>query len=333
MRINRDILTNLAHEEVKKRIRNDPGVVTAYLCGSLLEENYLLGGTTDIDLVFVHISQPECGREIVRLSAEIHLDIAHHAQKEYEQPRNIRSHAWLGPAVYSCLPLYDVNHFMDFTQASVRGQFNQPEMILQRAKPQVEHARQIWFSLQDNPEQTGVDVLSSYLSAVEHAANSIALLSGGPLTERRFLMNFSLRAEAAGSPGLFPGLLGLLGGAKFDREQVRTLLPDWETALLALPQPVNKLRLHPHRRSYYRRAFEAMLEMGEPRLILWPLINTWTLAAKQFAEDSPEWSTWNRVCLDFELVGPAFKERVEALDAYLDQVEETIDRWASAMGV
>ena len=47
MRINRDILTNLAREEVKKRIRNDPGVVTAYLCGSLLEENYLLGGTTE----------------------------------------------------------------------------------------------------------------------------------------------------------------------------------------------------------------------------------------------------------------------------------------------
>ena len=329
MRISREILTNLAREEVKKRTRNDPGVVTAYLCGSLLEENYLLGGTADIDLVFVHISQPSQGREIVRLSDEIHLDIAHHAQKEYEQPRNVRIHPWLGPTVFCCLPLYDVNHFMDFTQASVRGQFNRPELILQRAKPQAEHARQIWFSLQNEPNQPGVSELSSYLQAVEHAANAIALLSGGPLTERRFLLNFPARAEAAGSPGLFPGLLGLLGGAKFDREQMRSYLPAWEAALLALSQPANKLRLHPQRKLYYRRAFETMLEMEEPRLLLWPLINTWTLAVQQFAEDSAAWTAWNEACLALELSGPAFKERVEALDAYLDQVEDTIEHWAS----
>ncbi len=68
-----------------------------YLTGSLLSGSPLLGGTTDIDLVFVHTSTPAFPREeVVRLSDEVHLDIAHFSQTIFHQPRHLRVDPWVG---------------------------------------------------------------------------------------------------------------------------------------------------------------------------------------------------------------------------------------------
>jgi hypothetical protein len=332
MRINRDTLTKIARETVANRTRSNPSIVTAYLCGSLLEEEYLLGGTADIDLVFIHLDQVTQPREIVRVTEEVHLDIAHQPQKEYEQPRNLRLHPWLGPTVSACKPLYDVAHFMDFTQASVRGQFDRPDYVLERARPQAEHARQIWFDLQVAKPDIGVREIELYLRAVGHAANAVGLLSGMPLAERRFLLKFPAKAAAVRRPGLYPGLMGLLGGPNVDEPVLRSWLPAWELAFSTLPRPVSLPRLHPDRKSYYLLAFHAMLRMDEPRAMLWPLLNTWTDAVGLLPAESNHQIAWREACQRLELLGEAFTERVTALDAYLDMVEDTLDGWAKEAG-
>ena len=232
MRINRDTLLGIAGDTVAQRVRQDRGVLSAYLCGSLLGDNYLLGGTADIDLVFIHIDTPPVEREIVRLTDEVHLDIAHYAQKVFREPRRLRQHAWLGPTIFSCRLLSDSQHFMDFTQASVRGQFEQPDHVLERARPQLDHARQIWEGLSSKATgQAGPQEVSLYLKAIEHAVNAVACLSGPPLTERRFLLGFPERAAAARHPGLYPGLLGMLGAPRVSPEAIRPMLSQWEEML------------------------------------------------------------------------------------------------------
>lgn len=332
MRINRETLFKIAQDTVAQRTRADRDIQVAYLCGSLLGENYSLGGTADIDLVFIHLADPAVEREILRLTDDVHLDIAHHIEKDYRQARRLRLHPWLGPALAECKPLYDPHHTLDFIQASVRGGINRTEYILQRAWPQVEHARQIWSGFAPGVSTVGVEEVRLYLQAVEHAAQGINLLSGSPLAERRFLLDFPSRAEAAGQPGLYPGLLGLLGAAQVDAGRLTSWLPDWEASLEAVPEASRPAILHPARKLYYRKAIEAILTRDQSLAALWPLLRTWTESARLLPEGSPLRSGWVSAVQALGLLQPAFGERIVALDAYLDTVEEAVDRWSKANG-
>jgi hypothetical protein len=331
MRINRETLLKIAQDTAAQRTRADRGIQSVYLCGSLLREDYLLGGTADIDLVFIHIDPPLVEREIIRLTDDVTLDIAHHGEKAYRQARRLREHRWLGPTIAECKTLYDPHHLMDFTQASVRGQFYQPEHVLARVQPQVEHAREIWLSNSLNIPKAGPVELANYLRAVEHAANAVAGLTGYPLTERRFLLDFPGRAEAAGSPGLFHGILGLIGGPKIDAAEPKSWLPDWQLAVEALSEGAVP-RLQPVRIPYYRKAFESMLNKDQPLSALWPMLRTWTDAAQSLAGDPAAAKGWQQACERLGLLGDDFAGRISALDAFLDTVEETVERWARANG-
>lgn len=331
MRINRETLQKLARETVTERTRKDRTILSVYLSGALLEEDYLLGGAGDIDLTFIHIDRVLPEREIVRLNDDVHLDIAHHAQKEYIQTKRLRLHPWLGPTIYYCQTLYDPQHIMDFTQASVRGQFNQPENVLERATRQLQHARQLWVKLTLHEERSGGEKLMTYFSALEHAVNAIAVVSGPPLTERRLLMNYKNRASAVGQPGLYDGLMGLLGSGEVNREEIQTWLSAWDKTYKSLNEEKCPPRLHSARRNYYLKAIEILLGSPEPCHALWPLLHTWTLAVNhlegRFVEE------WENACQKLNLLGDGFVEKVEALDAYLDLIEETLDNWGRINGV
>jgi hypothetical protein len=333
MRITREMLLKVARDTIALRARERRGLVAAYLCGSLLEEDYLLGGTADIDLVLLHADPVGVEREIVGLTDEVHLDIAHHYQGEYNQVRGLRTHPWLGPLLNGCKVLYDPQHFMDFIQASVRGQFDRPDNVLARAHKQVEVARSIWLKNQGETSLTEPPDVEAYFRAVIHAANAVAGLSGAPLTERRFLLNFPARAEAVDRPGLYPGLLGLLGTPRLEEGSLDKWLSMWQASYQAIPVEQAPARLHPKRFLYYREAFNAMLSGSQPEAILWPLLKTWTTATGLFQEASSERQNWHQACGQLGLIGEGLAERYQALDAYLDLVDETLEAWGEANGV
>jgi hypothetical protein len=332
MRITREVLLKLAKDTASQRARADLGILAVYLHGSLLEDEPLLGGTADIDLTFVHNDEPASEREIVRVSDEVHLDITHHARKLYRQTRELRLHPWLGPILDGCKILYDPQHFLDFTQASVRGQFYRSDQVLGRVQPQVENARQIWLSFNSAPSRSDCELVLKYLRAVEQATNAVAGLSGKPLTERRFLLGFPKRAEAVGHPGLYPGLLGLLGGPRVDAPALRNWLPEWRQAIEALPGDNTPPRLSSPRIHYYLRAFEVILEGDQPLDVLWPLLHTWTDAISLLPGDAPAHEPWQKAVTELGLLGDGLPDREAALDAYLDQVEELLEDWARENG-
>jgi len=333
MQITPEVLKKFAETTVKKLTGVDHSILAVYLTGSLVtEENPLLGGTADIDLVFVHVGSPQTSREILRLTDDIHLDIAHHPQRNYIQRRELRVHPWIGPALSEASIMYDPQHFLDLTRASVHGLFHRADNTLKRSRTLIEQAREIWLDFQLLTSDPGPETIFDYLRVLGRAANAIALLGGDPLTERRFLLNFPNRAEAIGRPGLYAGLLGMLGAPRVDAETLAAWMPAWETTLDALPQVGMHPRLHPYRISYYLQAFEAILGSGQPHNILWPLLRTWTLAARSLPEGDPDIQGWKDACHHLGLLGPDFAERITALDAYLEQVEETIDAWAQENG-
>jgi len=332
MRITSEMLAKLTQDLVSQRTRADRDILAVYLHGSLLREDFLIGGTTDIDLFFVHNDNRAESREIVRVTDEIHYDLAHHPRSIYRHARELRLHAWLGPTINGCKILFDPQHFLDFAQASVRGQFMLATNMLQRARPQVEKARQIWLAFESEPAEPGPKELEDYLRALAHAANGIASLVGPPLTERRFLLDFQPRAAQLSHPGLYAGLLGLLGATQVDAKEFQSWLGAWRHAYTSLPPDRTPDRLHPHRLHYYERAFATLSADGKTQAAVWPLLRTWTQAIRLLPEDSPHHLAWQQAGERLGLLGQAFHQRIIALDAYLDLIEETLEAWAATNG-
>ena len=331
MRTTRETLIRIAKETAQKRALSDPSLVAAYLTGSLCTDNPFLGNTTDIDIVFVHEERTGVHREILPLTAEVHLDIVHNPRSDYGKPKELRTHPWLGPELYDPLPLYVTQHFFEFVQAGVRAEYHQPVNVLARARWNVEHARQIWSGMLPSQENDPA-LLISFLKAVSHAANAIAVLNGGPLSERRFLLQFPARAEAVGAPALTEGLLNLLGREKADSSTLAGFLPIWEKAFI---DASGRDRVHENlaapRLAYYKLAFEAMLAGESPWSILWPLVHTWTLAAAVLPPTHR--LGWQSACETLELTGKAFSSRLEGLDQFLDAVEDLLDKYAASQGI
>ena len=334
MRVTRESLIRIAKETVQERIYNDKDIIAAYLTGSLLSEDPLLGGVTDIDLVLVTVNKPLLTREIVGLTPDFHLDISFRARAEYDPPRELRVNPWLGYEIYDLMRLYENRHFLEFTQAAVRAgfEFHEPALVLQRCRKLLDHGRKIWFDLMDVGKTDRPKEVAKYLKSLYHAANVIAELHGPPLPERRLLLQFPALAEQAGRPGLSVGLLGLLGGTDLEVSALEGWLPGWESMFKsAFETGKADVRIQPARLNYYKKCFEAMLGGDDPRVMLWPLLTTWTNAALVLPED--ETQIWKAACTALGLVGERFVERVEGLDQYLDELDILLDEIAEANGL
>lgn len=333
MRITNEILLKFAQDAVDRAAESDHSLVAAYLRGSLLYGNPLLGGAADIDLVFVQLIKPEADREIVRLTDDIHLDIEHHYQPVYQHARELRSHPWLGPTLRDARILHDPQHLLDFVQASVRGMFDQPETVIERARPLSESARQTWMELQfSTPTNPGPNDVQRYLGAIQDASNAVSLLSGRPISGRRLLMDFSERADAIGKNGLYHAVIGLLGGPQANTEQLAIWLKQWGTAYDQLHPQLTPPSLSPDRKFYYAKSLQALLDSNQPLDMLWSLLESWTQLAICLQSDEQILNEYTDALLKLGLLGDGFSEKVEALDRFLDMIEETVEEWAIKNG-
>jgi len=333
MRITAEILNKLARDTVTKRTQQDRGILAVYQQGSLLYTDPVIGGAADIDLFFIHLEEPPIEREIVRISDDVTLDIAHHARARYRQTRELRRDPWLGPTLNGGKLLYDPQHFLDFSQASVRGQFYSPENVIWRARSLVEEARSGWVSLYNDVDMASPSGVLKYLSAVYQAANAVASLSGPQLPVRRFLIDFPARAEVVGQPGFYQGLLGLLGSPNVTAETLAAWLPSWKEAYESLVGLDTPASLHHDRLNYYYRALDAFISSDHCQDSLWILLKIWTQAVSLLPAGHKALAPWASAVTYLGLDGSSSSEKLEALDLYLDRVEETLESWAGKNGV
>ncbi len=330
MRVTRQTLIRIAHDTAQTRALEQKDVLAVYLIGSLLEEEPFLGGVTDIDLVLITDGKPPRTREIVRLTGEFHLDITYHGRAEFNSPRQVRVHPWLGPEIYAPLLLYEREKFFDFVQAAVRAgnEFSSPASVLQRCRTLLAHGRGIWTDLIDLRDEIGPRQVAHYLKAVYHAACAVAELNGNPLPERRLLLEFPRRAEQAGRPQLTAALAELIGGLTLENGLPTEWLDRWQNDfLLAAQSGRADPRIHPARLNYYRRACEALEGIAG----LWPLLHTWTFAALTLLPEQRH--HWQAVTSHLGLSGQAFHDKVALLDHFLDEVEVLLDEIALVNGL
>lgn len=329
MRVTRETLLKLAKETVAKRLAPDPNVSAVFLVGSLRPENASVESVADLDLLVIYSGEPPVEREIVKLSNEYHLDLAYENVSLYAQPRELRSHPWRGWAMWDPSLLYQKKRFFEYTQSIVRAQFEDPSNLLQRARYFSVPAREAWFAMQMNPESANPLKL---LEAVFNAANALACLGGAPIPERKLLADFPARAQSLEQAEMIQTLFASVAGS-VNAGLIREWLPAWEIAFQTAAQSPADARLHPARLAYYKTAITSQLESDLPTAATWPLLQTWALAAKSNAFKSDQTQVWAAVCAEMGLSAEALPERLQALDTFLDRLEEILEQIALENGV
>ena len=334
MRVTRESLIRIAKETAQERAFNDRGVIAAYLTGALVssETDPMLGGTADIDIIFVHAEEPKHRREFVPLTPDFHLDISHRAKAEFKRPRELRLDPWLGWEMYDPMLLYEREKFFEFIQAGLRAgfEFNAPAPALQRSRLLLSQARSLWRQLLQISDTVTPKDVEQYMKSLYHAVNAVAELSGPPLQERRLMLEFPSRAETAQRIGMSDGLITLLGASDLDPAAIDAWLPAWKLAFESASENSRvDARIHQARLNYYEKAIKAMLAGEAPYAALWPLLQTWTLAVDVL----PETGVWSSACLQLGLVSDRFEEHVNGLDQYLDEVEILLDELATQHGL
>jgi hypothetical protein len=336
MRVTREALIRIAKETAQERAHNNRDIVAAYLTGSLADNSStLLGGVTDVDIVFVHSTKPAVAREISKLTPDFHLDISHRAKSDFKSPRELRTDPLLGYEMYDPQLLYQREKFFEFVQAGLRAgfEFQAPALMLTRCRKLLDEARKTWIDLSDiSAEKAGPLQIKQFLRAVQHAANAIAEISGGPLSERRFLLDFPARAQAAERPNFTAELFNLLGANHIEASTIKNWLEDWKSAFVTASESEKvDVRIHAARMNYYEKGIQALLEGETPLTALWPLLNTWTLSAAVLSTTNQK--TWLAACNQLGLLGDGFESRISALDQYLDAIEVRLDEIAASNGL
>jgi hypothetical protein len=335
MRITQDLLHKFARETVKMRKRSEPDLHAAYLTGSLLDNEPLLGGATDIDLVLIHKYRVPVERETEGITPEVSLDIVHKLKENFDQYRSLRQDPWMGYPLtnYQSL-LFDTDHWLEFIQSSVAAEFQRPDNVLARVNRLLDTAREGWFTLMQTPSQTHLEWLLRYLEILALAANAVSGLIGPPLTTRRFLMTFSERVNNLGVPKALAGFYGLLGHSKDQDVKLREWINAFEADLTYLTETaVPPAHLASCRHAYYLNGIRAIAESNSPEQAVWPLLKNWTdvnLVAKQPTSGKEIWD----LCLEtLQLSEDNIDQKTEALDAYLDNTEIIIEAWADTYGI
>ena len=326
MRINQEMLIKIAKEHVAKRVRREKDLVAVYLTGSVSEGNPLLGGSTDIDLIFVHKEEPPLKREVLRVTYEISLDIEHHHQSFYTYHRRLRQNPWIGFALCNHQNiLLDQDHWLEFIQASVSARFNSPENIYKRSEQFTDKARTLWFDLNDPQEIDWEDWITLYFKAVRAAANAIACLDGPALTTRRFMLDFTSRAETMERLPLVGELTRLLGNENMNEDLFSKWRKVWAETIEAANEKENcPPNISKVRKAYFLQSIDAMAESGTLHAVLWSMIEIWQQALTCL-EDEDHHKRWQDFlkALGFE------KENMEELlgnvDQFIDQAERLLE--------
>jgi len=324
MRFTPEILRKHAQVLVDKETKNNRSILAAYLRGSLLYGSPLIGGAGDIDLVFVHNAPPINEQQIIRITPEIHFDIEHHDELIYRTPRELRLHPWLGPTLRDAVPLYDPRHLLDYTQASVRSNFDFPENIQARSKPLLDTARQFWMDRQISPPLQITAEIPAFLSALEAAINSVAIISGPPLATRRLGLSFADRADAVDAPGLNIAFQHLLGGINLQEEMLVDWIDAWEKSINILKSESSSPPLIVERKIYYKNAMSDIVNSSTPVDALWPLIVTWTDIIAALPDRTDIQLPWIKALTTLGFAGKDYLIRLAAFDNFLDLCESLV---------
>lgn len=334
MRITPDLLHRFARQAVNQQKRSQPDLHAAYLAGSVLTQDPLLGGSTDIDMVLVHRFQVNVACETIPVIPEISLDIRHHHMDDYSQHRQLRHDPWLGyPLTFNHILLLDSDHWLEFIQAGVSAGFHRSDTILVRVRNLLKGARDNWFNLMQEPTVDMHNWTKLYLETLDLTSQSAAGLIGPPLTRRRFITDFRQRLAEIDSLEILDSLLSLLGFSSEYPKELSSWIQSFEKEMVSLSSGDHvPVHLAPCRHTYYLKALRHLSTSEHPEDSLWPLLRTWLDLHLIKPAGSNQTGDFRGFLESLGLTNENRQNKIAALDAFLDQTDTKIEDWESRYG-
>lgn len=334
MKVTRKMLLETARNYVKEQTFNDPDIACVFLVGSLMGDDPFLGESTDIDLIFIHNTEPALSHEIYSLGDDFLFDNLHYSRRVFNQPKEIRQDPWLG-CLFCDAPivLYDSYHYYDFLRAGIYSDFFSPTNIYTRSQFFYKKARDRWMEMQHQTDEFSADLVYDYLLTLYDAANCIACLVGKPLPERRFLSGLESVTTYLGRPGLASGMRDLYGINDYTSFPWQEYLQHMSDAVTALSEkPYCPPQYSPNRFHYYQQAV-SFYQMDRADEAAWVLFWVWTNVIHTLPKRAPEVKDWKILCEHLNFTKESFPLHLQQLDSYLEAVDTTSTEWQKVSGL
>lgn len=330
MIITPDRLIDLAKEETEQRAKRLP-ITAGYLVGSVLQDEPLLGGTADIDLILIHKTFPLRPREVKRLSPDVHLDIYNLSKEDFENPRDLRTEPLLGSSLCGSMRLYDPDHFFDWAQAAACAQFSRPDNRLARAHKLLEDARVARKNLTAG-EPTWP---RTFVHAAWNGANALCCLHSKPVHGRRAVPHLRQRLEALNALEHLARFLALFDAQGMEGWNIPHWLTSFGKAFDFAIQLNQGETAKPVRRDYFLRAFQELAESGQPEAVVVSLLTHWPLPATAedpIVQEAAEANAWRDLLNATGLSDGEFKRKRSELEVFLDGAELFMEDWGAQHG-
>lgn len=337
--IEQSTLLKLARDYANRKSSEQPSLKAIVLIGSVARNEPPLGDAVDLDILLIGDFLPEKTSEIIRLSDNVFIDAQYVATSQYIDRKAIRVHHFTSAALNDALILYDPRHYFDILQASVRAPYNRTDHIYDRARSAYNAAIQSFDPFliyrEDPPENVTLDLISTLQSTLTLTAHSLLPLVSQTQSSSTGIRKLMVRFEAAANelnPELYSHFLEAFGAHDVEASAVEGLLNEW----LALYKTASKSGsddplTHPLKRGYYDRGIRALIESGHAINSLLLMEVTMCACARRL---DPLPDTWSHLTHLLHKSTPTeFSERVRATELLLDQIDQTLIRWADREGL
>ena len=242
-----------------------------YIAGSLLDKDPFLGGITDIDLFCIHDRPVTTTREIIRINADVHLDMAHYEQEVFMPPRKLRTDPWLGqhPGAWPAGAARLAALVRLTPVPPLHPNSTIPKTLAERVRTFLAPARLTWQALVDETIPQGVKRMQALLEVIRNSANAAAVMSGAPLPMRRLFMELPDRCTASGLTELAGDLVQSFTNESVTDENWEEWFIGWESAYDQLNE-IGKapVTLNLTRKNYYLKAIKGLAE-ERPAAAVW----------------------------------------------------------------
>jgi hypothetical protein len=328
--ITTDRLIHLAKEEVKSRAER-PGLIAAFLVGSVLENEPLLGGCTDVDIVLIHSTVQLQPREFKRLSRQVHLDIHHYTKQDFENPRQLRTDPLLGCSLCKSLRLHDPDHFFDWAHAAACARFNRPDNKLARAHILLDQSR----SQRSRLDQANPLWPSNLQQAAWDGVNALCCLERQPALGRRAVLKLRAQLQSLDALSHYSKFLDFFQVDRMDQWNVPAWLTGFGKAFDLAIQLKQSAHFNPVRRDYFLKAFQSLAETGNPEAAVLSMLKFWPLPLNnedpmlQLVEEA---KTRQSMLAATGFVDESYDQKLMKLEALLDDIELFIEDWGVAHG-
>lgn len=322
MKYTKEYLLEAAQSFIKKKIARDPAISAVLLIGSLRNKEHFIEKPIDVDLLVLRDDQGEVDNELVRISDEHHLDVHYDDTVAYENPKILRSDSLRGWALWDATVLYQREHFFEFTQSTVRSQFDEPRNIIDRMRYFTKRAREIWLANSSKPEKIDME---TYLSLVSDAGNALACIDHEPLSIRSFLSDLLTVTADLEIEDINVRFISCLS-PDLSKDLIQDNVELWEELFNESAKYPADTVITPLRLPYFKSAIIHQLKSAQPILALWPFLFTLSKMPIKFSENEELIKKHAELKNVFGFAPDGMKAKFEELDLLLEDIEGIIEQ-------